>query len=82
MTYTRLTTWADNVKNCHIDESRAVMISDEPFNADFIAFEAGIKVSRLGIKDKTFMLKHCGKWHWIDFDNESDAIAFKLVWEQ
>lgn len=82
MSYTKYTTWADNVKNCRIDETRAVMVSDDSSDVEFCTFEAGLIISRLGIDDKTVSLHQCGRWHWISFEQESDAIAFKIVWEQ
>ena len=72
-------TWDDNVKNCSIPIERSVMISDDKFNAEWCALEAGVILGTLDI-DK-YKMQHCGVWHWLEFENEEDAVAFKLKWE-
>ena len=71
--------WDYNVKNCNVPVERSVMISELIFDAEWVALEAGVILGKLDIKE--YDLHHCGKWYWIEFKNEEDAVAFKLKWE-
>jgi len=72
--------WDNNVKNCNIDESRAIMISEEPTEYEYDSFNAGVIIGDLGLSTKKVTMCSCGKWLWLTFDNEEDAVAFKLRW--
>ena len=74
--------WEYNVKNCHIPVERSVMIGDEMGDHAWEALEAGYLLSELGIKKEKAGLHGCGKWVWLQFDDVSDAVAFKLLWEE
>ena len=72
--------WDYNVKNCHVDIERAIMISDDKYNFCWHVYEAGRIIGNLGFDEKCEM-RHCGKWYWLSFDEIEDAMAFKLKWE-
>ncbi len=70
--------WDYNVKNCDIPVERSVMISENAYDAEWCALEAGIIIGSLNISG--YDMHYCGKWHWIEFEKEEDAVAFKLKW--
>jgi len=72
--------WDHNILNCNIDESRSIMISDDQFRYEYDVLRAGIIIGQLGINELVFNLCSCGKWHWLEFFDSVDAIAFKLKW--
>lgn len=74
--------WDNNVENCNIPIERSIMISDEMHGGAWEALEAGYLLSDLKIEKEKAGLHGCGKWIWIQFDNVSDAVAFKLLWEK
>lgn len=72
--------WDYNVKNCSVPVERSVMISCDSFNnTEWIALEAGVILGKLNITE--YNLHRCGKWRWLEFVKEEDAVAFKLMWE-
>ena len=72
--------WDNNVKNCDVPVERSVMISDDPYDSDYLILEAGITLGELGISSEQARMHHCGKWHWFEFDDKETAMAFKLKW--
>lgn len=72
-------TWDYNIKNCNIPIERSIMISEDKFNAGGHALEAGTILGNLNITE--YEMHHCGKWYWLEFEKEEDAMAFKLKWE-
>lgn len=72
--------WANNVENCNIDESRTVMICDDPADYEYAALEAGIIIGEMGLRSNTKTMSSCGTWLWVVFDSPEMAVAFKLRW--
>ena len=73
--------WKNNVQNCNIDESRCVMISDDLFEAENKALEAGLLIGRMELEKQFIGMSSCGKWHWLEFENQESAVAFKIMWD-
>lgn len=74
--------WEYNVKNCNIPVERSIMVSDQLEDHSWDAIEVGYLLSELGIKKEKAGLYGCGCWIWLQFDDVSDAVAFKLSWEK
>lgn len=74
--------WEYNVKNCNIPVERSVMINDCPYDHPWLAQDAGYLLSKLKIDKEKAVLHECGRWIWLQFDDISDAVAFKLLWEE
>ena len=72
--------WDNNVINCSIDETRAVMIADEQFDYEWAALEAGIIIGGLEIPRENVEMSSCGKWLWLTFIDAETAMAFKMRW--
>lgn len=72
--------WDNNVDNCNIDESRTVMICDDPADYEYAALEAGIIIGEMGIQHDAVKMSSCGTWLWVVFDTPETAMAFKLRW--
>ncbi len=73
-------TWEKNVKNCHVDVERSVIITENIFDAPFQTLDAGAMLGNLGLTNDQYALHHCGKWFWIEFKDKEIAMAFKLRW--
>lgn len=72
--------WDNNVQNCNINLEKSIMISDDAHRAMYDTMKAGIILGNLNIEDDQYQLCLCGKWYWLEFNNEEDAVAFKLKW--
>ena len=74
--------WENNVKNCKIPTERSVMIDDSVHTDSFRCLHAGTILGKLGLDESKFNILACGKWHWLEFTTQEDAMAFKLLWEE
>lgn len=74
-------TWENNVKNCKIDLSRAILLSDSMYHATFKTFEAGQIIEEIGFNKETTKLCNCGRWYWLEFASTEEAMMFKLRWD-
>ena len=75
--------WDNNVKNCNVPIDRSVMICDDPYSGGYEILQAGIIIGELGLKLDGSIgvgMHSCGKWHWMEFKDSADAMAFKLRW--
>lgn len=73
--------WEYNVKNCNIPVERSVMVCDQTEDYPWAGLAAGFLLSDLKIEKEKLELYRCGRWIWIQFENISDAVAFKLLWD-
>lgn len=78
--------WNNNVKNCHIPTNRSHMLSDSSYSAPWAMWRAGTVLGQMKLNPTSdsdegdYNLHRCGKWIWVEFEEEKYLSWFLLLW--